>query len=344
MPERKIISVIIPCHNSSEYLPKCYASLIAQTIGIEQIEMIFVDDASTDEGKTWDLLLEYEKEHPESVMVIHLEENMRQGGARNVAMQYASGEYIIFCDSDDWFDETALEKTYAAAKKMDADVVQFLQYYYVNEKDVRPYISADDNQNRFYEIKTAEERRDFIQKQIMTPGHNNKLYRRDWVLASGARFAEHTTYEEPLFTYPLSYAVERFVFLKDYLYYYRYNTNGTVMHDMNAAATLTDHISVQLQLQNTMENSKYYAEFKNEIDIHFIHSYLYETIYFAKIRNFPDVYTIFKHLAGIIRNHWQQLGKNPYLQNEECRTQRQLLELALHDASREEFEEFFSEF
>ena len=98
----KKISVIIPCFNATKYLPKCFMSLVQQTIGIDQIELIFVDDASTDEDATWNMLQEFERAYPESIKILKLEENMRQGGARNVALQYATGEYIAFVDADDF--------------------------------------------------------------------------------------------------------------------------------------------------------------------------------------------------------------------------------------------------
>ena len=50
----KKISVIIPCYNSVKWLPKCFMSLVEQSIGIDNLELIFVNDASTDDGQTWD--------------------------------------------------------------------------------------------------------------------------------------------------------------------------------------------------------------------------------------------------------------------------------------------------
>lgn len=87
---KKLISVIIPCRNVSKWLPQCFLSLVKQTIGIEKIELIFVDDASDDGGATWKLLNEMEKAYPESIAVIGLDENVRQGGARNIALKYAT--------------------------------------------------------------------------------------------------------------------------------------------------------------------------------------------------------------------------------------------------------------
>ena len=55
----KKVSVIIPCFNATKYLPKCFMSLVQQTIGIDQIELIFVDDASTDEDANWNKLQQF---------------------------------------------------------------------------------------------------------------------------------------------------------------------------------------------------------------------------------------------------------------------------------------------
>ena len=121
----KLISVIIPCRNVAKWLPQCFLSLVRQTIGIRNIELIFVDDASDDEGATWTLLSEMEQAYPESTLVIGLDENVRQGGARNIALRYATGKYIAFVDADDFVAENFLLKVYREAESSNADIVQF---------------------------------------------------------------------------------------------------------------------------------------------------------------------------------------------------------------------------
>ena len=96
----KKISVIIPCYNAQAYIPRCLHSIFSQTIGMETLEIILVNDASTDH--TLDILLQFENKFPDSVIVVNLEQNIRQGGARNVGLSYASGEYVAFLDADDW--------------------------------------------------------------------------------------------------------------------------------------------------------------------------------------------------------------------------------------------------
>ena len=126
----KKVSVIVPCHNAAKWLPQCFLSLVQQSIGIDGLELSFVDDASDDEGATWALLEEFERAYPESIMIIHLEENLRQGGARNVALGYATGEYLAFVDADDFVEKDFIEKVYRRAVESDADIVQFDYVYY----------------------------------------------------------------------------------------------------------------------------------------------------------------------------------------------------------------------
>ena len=83
MNNEKKISIVIACHNSADTLSDTWDSLKKQTIGLNSLECIFVDDASDDDGATWQKLIEIESEAPASVLIVHLEENMRQGGARN---------------------------------------------------------------------------------------------------------------------------------------------------------------------------------------------------------------------------------------------------------------------
>ena len=63
------LSIIIPCYNAEKYIDSCFQSLESQTIGIEHLEIIFVNDASTD--NTLNCLNEFEKKHPENVLIVN---------------------------------------------------------------------------------------------------------------------------------------------------------------------------------------------------------------------------------------------------------------------------------
>ena len=280
----KKVSVIIPCRNAVKWLPKCFLSLVSQTIGISDLELIFVDDASDDKGATWNMLLEFETAYPESVMVIHLDENLRQGGARNVALHYAAGEYLAFVDADDFVAEDFLEKTYERAKAEDADIVQFEYFYYTDRLGAVP---ANRNvQKEVIRIRTPQERKAFLMSEKITYGCWNKLYRRELVQRAGVKYAEHVIYEEPLFVYPLLFYADTFAVTEEAFYFYRQNDSGTMRSDMKQAETLKMHMQVQLAVWDFMKCTPFFREYYEEIKLYFLHSYFYETLYFAKQRGF----------------------------------------------------------
>ena len=96
--ERKI-SIIIPCYNAQQYLDRCLLSLVNQTIDLDKLEIICVNDASTD--GTWDKLCSWESRYPENFLLVDCEKNGKLGRARNIGLSYATGDYIAFLDADD---------------------------------------------------------------------------------------------------------------------------------------------------------------------------------------------------------------------------------------------------
>lgn len=295
----KKVSVIIPCHNAVRWLPQCFLSLVGQTIGIENLELIFVDDASTDDGKTWEMLQEFEQAYPDSILVIHLEENLRQGGARNTALSYATGEYLAFVDADDFVGEDFLKKVYACAKETNADVVQFEYFYYTEHAGaVAPERSVKNE--RVY-IEGAESRKNFLVSEKITYGCWNKLYKHSVIQESGVRYAEHVVYEEPLFVYPLLFYGNRFVIMEDRLYYYRQNMQGTMRSDMKQMETLGMHARVQYMVWEFMKHTEFFDEFYEEIKLYFLHTFFYETIYFAAIRGFGITLDGYRKLEAVVK-------------------------------------------
>lgn len=100
----KMISIIVPVYNVSEYLRKCLDSLINQTY--QNLEIIVVDDGSTDNsGKICD---QYMEQFPDRIRCIHTE-NHGLSAARNVGLDYSNGEYVTFVDSDDWVEPEMVE-------------------------------------------------------------------------------------------------------------------------------------------------------------------------------------------------------------------------------------------
>ena len=103
----KRISVIIPVYNGAKYLRECLDSVVNQTLGIENIEVIVVDDSSTDNSV--DIINEYASKYP-SFKLIKQEPNQGSGPARNLGLKHVTNDYVTYLDCDDYISLDAYEK------------------------------------------------------------------------------------------------------------------------------------------------------------------------------------------------------------------------------------------
>lgn len=121
------VSVIIPVYNTEKYLRQCLDSVINQTL--TDIEIICVDDGSTD--SSLEILREYEQKG--SRIKVLQQENQYAGVARNRGLDIASGEYLLFLDSDDVFELDMFEKMFVFAHSNDLDVIICRSNNYIEE-------------------------------------------------------------------------------------------------------------------------------------------------------------------------------------------------------------------
>ena len=99
----KTVSVIVPVYNSKAYLERCVDAILTQTYS--DLEVVLVDDGSSD--NSLEICREYEKKDSR-IKVFH-KENGGSSSARNVGIKEATGEYICFCDSDDYYEKDIIE-------------------------------------------------------------------------------------------------------------------------------------------------------------------------------------------------------------------------------------------
>ena len=114
------VSVVVPVYNPGPYIEPCVTSLLGQSMPADELELIFVDDGSTDDSLA--RLQALEAEHPQ-VRVIPIPNSGWPGKPRNVGTDAAQGEYVMFVDQDDAMDREALERMHALASANAADVV-----------------------------------------------------------------------------------------------------------------------------------------------------------------------------------------------------------------------------
>ena len=116
-----IFSVVIPVYNVKDYLPKCIDSVLAQDF--EDYEVILIDDGSTD-GESGAICDRYAAAHPERIRAIH-KPNGGVGEARNVGIEAAQGEYLIFIDSDDYIAPDMFRVLADAVARFGSDIIGF---------------------------------------------------------------------------------------------------------------------------------------------------------------------------------------------------------------------------
>ena len=101
---QKLLTIIVPCYNSEDYMKRCLDSLVR---GGDKVEVIVVDDGSTD--TTGNIADQYATNNSSIVKVIH-RENGGHGSGVNAGLEAATGRYFKVVDSDDWLDSDAYEK------------------------------------------------------------------------------------------------------------------------------------------------------------------------------------------------------------------------------------------
>ena len=115
------VSVIVPVYNTVDYLGACLDSLVGQTLGAERLQIVTVDDGSTD--GSGDLLDAYDAKHPGLFTVVHQANSGGPARPCNVGLDHATGRFVFFLGSDDYLADDALERMVAAADRWDSDVV-----------------------------------------------------------------------------------------------------------------------------------------------------------------------------------------------------------------------------
>ena len=118
MLENNKVSIIVPVYNVEQFLERCILSILNQTH--KNLELILIDDKSSDDSKA---VIEKYANKDERIVPIYKEVNAGVSSARNAGLEKATGDWIGFCDGDDWFDHTFVEELLNEAYKQVADYV-----------------------------------------------------------------------------------------------------------------------------------------------------------------------------------------------------------------------------
>ena len=302
-------SIIVPCYNVEKYIDECMESILKQNFGLQRLQIILVDDASTDNTK--EKLVYYAEKYMDNIIAVFCDKNGRQGTARNIGMEYADGEYISFIDADDVVSLNMYNILNKVAEKLEPDMIKFM--YTAKKSEIEVYQECS---FEYYNLSDTKLRRKLLFDQnILNESCTMKVYKKELIEKSGALFAEKVSYEEPLFTYPLNFYADSIAVSKMPLYYYRFNQDGTTIKQMKRLQSIVDHMAVQLETYETMCKTKFYKIYKDEIDLYFIQSFFVENFYFLKNRGLTMPVEYFRYCVKVLKNKIPNYKYNSYWSN-----------------------------
>lgn len=208
------ISVIVPVYNVEKYLARCLDSILAQTY--RDLEIICVNDESPDSSLS---ILQKYAQKDERVIVL-TRKNGGLSAARNTGLDAATGDYIMFVDSDDLIEPNMAEILLSALTEHNADIVncQFDNYYSAED------IVSRGHKHPPFVLNTKEAARLLLKDSQVTNHVWRNLYKRN--IIDNIRFPEGKVYEDIFTTIKFFLKAEKVAFISDELYHYFCNYNG----------------------------------------------------------------------------------------------------------------------
>ncbi|SCG74673.1 glycosyltransferase family 2 protein [Micromonospora inositola] len=201
------VSVVVPVYNTMPYLTRCLTSLVEQTIGLDRMQIVAVDDGSTDRSGAE--LDRFARRYPGVFTVIHQANSGGPAGPCNRGLDAATGRYVFFVGADDHLGRDALRRLVEAADGWGSDVV-LGKVVGVNSRHIYQDIFA----------RTQPEV-DLFDSPLPRSLANTKLFRRELLEQHGVRYLEDLPIGSDLpFTLEACYRARRISVLADYDFYY----------------------------------------------------------------------------------------------------------------------------
>ena len=311
------LSIIVPVYNmaADDKLVWCLNSLIKQTIS--DYEIIAVDDCSTD--NSLQILREYEKQYPDRFHVIASPENKKQGGAKNLGLEHAKGEWIGFIDSDDWVTPDFYEKLLAKALETGADMVG-CDYHLTGEHSMKIGQIVHNNKKEQTGVLTKEKYRSLI---LDGGSLVVKIYKRHIILDYPNRFPEHIFYEDNAISNSWMLRAKHFEYLEEPLYYY-------YQHDTSTVHTITkkrceDRMEAARVMVREAKEFGFLEEYYPEIESSFTTLFYVNTLfsYMAGVKK--KEYSFVKALGKEMKETFPGFMENPYYRERVHDEERKLI-------------------
>lgn len=268
-----MISVIIPVYNVENYLNECLDSVYNQKF--KDIEIICVNDGSTD--NSLEILQNYAKK--DSRIKIITQENHGLGHARNTGLKHATGEYVLFVDSDDILCENALEELYNHVSLNDSDVVIFNFFRYNGNVYAPTGIFSDNISEKGNMIDYTKCTFDYkaIKEYVMYDYFAVwfKMYKKEFLDKYELIFPVGIAYEDVLFQVKSFIYADKISFLPKHLYSYRTANSNSLTSD---GSKIFDIVTVVDSVEEFLKEMSLYDDFEFEFLMFKIMHYEYKII------------------------------------------------------------------
>ncbi|HET9517794.1 MAG TPA: glycosyltransferase [Actinoplanes sp.] len=229
------VTVVVAVYNTMPYLTACLDSLVAQTIGHNRMQVIAVDDGSTDDSGAE--LDRYAASYPGLFTVLHQENSGSPAAPSNRALDLATGRYVFFLGSDDYLGTEALQRLVDGADETESDIM-LGRLVGVNGRNVFQGIFARDRTDI-----------DLLNSALPWAMSNTKLFRRSLLEEHGIRFPQdlRTGSDQP-FTLRAVLASRRISVLTGYKFYYA--VRRTDASNITYSTTPEDFVSTTARLMD----------------------------------------------------------------------------------------------
>ena len=285
------VSIIVPVYNVEKYLSRCLDSLINQTLF--DIEIIIVNDGSPDNSQ--DIIDKYKKKDKRIISLI--KENGGQASARNLGLNYASGEYIGYVDSDDWVRIDMFEKMYNKAKEEESDIV------------ICDFYKAYDDGNIIEEKNMITFENDIKKNYIM--GHPcpwNKIYKKG--IITNEHFPEGMIYEDFASDPLLVSKVNVVSYVENPLYFYYIRENST-MNDKVFKPKFYDKLKAGNIITDAINSDSSYNKYRQEFEFLLINNLLRDTYF--RLKDITEAKNLLYDITVFIKENYPRFMKNKYI-------------------------------
>ncbi len=313
------LSIIVPFYNMAAdgKLDFCMESLVRQTV--RDYEILAVDDCSPD--NTYERLLSYEKKYPGKVRALRTPENRKQGGARNLGLEHARGEWIGFMDGDDWAAPDMYEKLLAKAEETGADVAGCdLHETHVHNMEIGRIVNA----NTMDQTGLLDGEK--YKKLMLNPcSMVIKIYKREIIERYHLRFPEGIFYEDNCAGPVWMLHFTRFEKVEEPLYYYYQDTSSTT-HSISEEKC-RDRMRAGKLLVEQCRRYGFYEPYREELEFAFAKLYYVNTLFTYMIGvPYPQVRFLRELKQGILQE-FPNFQNNCYFIDTYDREQKKLVRL-----------------